>query len=34
MNKQLTIPFGVQDLFGTLFDIVVTFYVLTYNPKP
>ena len=33
-NQQLTISFGVQELFGTLFDIIVTFHVLTYKSKP
>ena len=33
-NQQLSIPFGVPEVFGTLFDIIVTFQVLTYNPNP
>lgn len=32
-NKQLTIPFGVAEFFGTLFEIIVTICILTYKPK-
>lgn len=31
-NQQLSIPFGVTELFGILFDIIITFHVLTYKP--
>lgn len=32
-NKQLLIPFGVQEFFGTLFDIIITLYVIGYKPE-
>lgn len=31
-NQQLSIPYGLPELFGTLFDIIITFHVLTYKP--
>ena len=30
-NQQLDIPFGVAELFGTFFEIIVAILVLTYN---
>lgn len=30
-NQQLSIPFGVAELFGIIFDIIVAFQILTYK---